>query len=113
MPSMEQLLCQPRNWNPGRIFLSNFKTKHSRPREKGLERSVETDTGGVKKDTCGGSLNLGSEYKTRFAPLSAQPLRCNAPNHQGSDKDGAKECRETKGYEDVALNKAYKHDGNP
>jgi hypothetical protein len=38
---------------PGCVFLSNFKTKHSRPREKGLERSVETDTGGVKKDTCG------------------------------------------------------------
>src|SRR5215467_3557309 len=38
---------------PGRIFLSNFKTKHSRPREKGLERSLQTDTGGVKKDTCG------------------------------------------------------------
>src|SRR5215831_249070 len=53
MPPMEQPLCQPRNWNPGRIFLSNFKTKHSRPREKGLERSVQTDTGGVKKDTCG------------------------------------------------------------
>src|SRR5215831_7771601 len=49
MPPMEQPLCQPRNWNPGRIFLSNFKTKHSRPREKGLERSVQTDTGGCKK----------------------------------------------------------------
>jgi hypothetical protein len=34
---------------PGWVFLSNFKTKHSRPREKGLERSVETDTGGCKK----------------------------------------------------------------
>src|SRR5215475_15084426 len=33
----------------GRIFLSNFKTKHSRPREKGLERRVQTDTGGCKK----------------------------------------------------------------
>ena len=31
----------------GYVFLSNFKTKHSRPREKGLERSVQTDTGGV------------------------------------------------------------------
>ena len=31
---------------PGWVFLNNFKTKHSRPREKGLERSVQTDTGG-------------------------------------------------------------------
>ena len=38
---------------PGWVFLNNFKTKHSRPREKGLERSVQTDTGGIKKDTCG------------------------------------------------------------
>src|SRR5262249_607867 len=46
-PTVAQPLCQPRNWNPGRIFLSNFKTKHSWPREKGLEGSVQTDTGGV------------------------------------------------------------------
>ena len=37
----------------GYVFLSNFQIKHSRPREKGLERSVQTDTGGCKKDTCG------------------------------------------------------------
>src|SRR5262245_41963684 len=35
------------NLEPGWIFLSNFKTKHSRPREKRLERSIQTDTGGV------------------------------------------------------------------
>src|SRR5262245_48158583 len=75
LPNIAQPLCQPRNWNPGRIFLSNFKTKHSWPREKGLERRVQTDTrgGGVKKDTCGVeqtgvyySLKFYSVQKCRF-----------------------------------------------
>src|SRR5262249_12920763 len=39
---------------PGYIFLSNFKTKHSRPGEKRLERECSNRyRGGIKKDTCG------------------------------------------------------------
>src|SRR5262245_7026020 len=53
----------------GRIFLSNFKTKHSRPREKGLERRVQTDTGGVKKDTCGVGQSI--VQNVFFAPRSS------------------------------------------
>jgi hypothetical protein len=30
-----------------------------------------------------------------------------SPNHKGGEKDGTKKCRETKGQENVALNKAY------
>src|SRR5262245_11365008 len=54
---------------PGYVFLSNFQIKHSRPREKGLERSVETDTrGGVKKDNC------GVEQTARLLLLGCQSL---------------------------------------
>jgi len=38
---------------PGYVFLSNFQNQTQSAQREGLERSVETDTGGVKKDTCG------------------------------------------------------------
>src|SRR5215831_17268177 len=46
-----------------------FQNQTSRPREKGLERSVQTDTGGgVKKDTC------GVEQTARLLLLGCQSL---------------------------------------
>src|SRR5262245_20613210 len=53
---------------PGWVFLSNFKTKHSRPREKGLERRLKQIPGGVKKDTCGVGQSIVQNLF--FAPRS-------------------------------------------
>jgi len=38
----------------GRVFLSNFKTKHSRPERRDSKGVFKQIRGGVKKDTCGG-----------------------------------------------------------
>jgi len=42
-----------------------------------------------------------------------QPLRRNTPNYNRGEKNGPKERGETKGQENVTLNKAYEHHGEP
>src|SRR5215813_8173134 len=41
-----------------RIFLSNFKTKHSRPERRDSKGVFKQIRGGVKKDTCGAERTL-------------------------------------------------------
>jgi hypothetical protein len=45
--------------------------------------------------------------KSHFLRVLAQPLRRNTPNDKRGEKDGAKECGETNGQENVALDIAY------
>jgi hypothetical protein len=42
-----------------------------------------------------------------------QPLRRNTPNYKRGKKNRAEEGCETKGQENVTLNKAYEHHGEP
>src|SRR5262249_28793179 len=82
-----QPLCQPRNWNPGWVFLSNFKTKHSRPREKGLERSVQTDTGGCKKRHLRRSNRLRVYYCLKFYSVQKCRFRYPPPRNVFSSRE--------------------------
>ena len=56
---------------------------------------------------------MKKEVNRAFDLFLTQPLRCNTRNYKRGEKEGAKECCEAKGQEDVALNEADKYDRNP